>query len=60
MTIGGEGHEVPCGATICDAARSLGLAPDAFVFIVGGSPVPMDAPISDGMLIMAVRVASGG
>jgi len=60
ITIGGEDHEAVCGSTICDVARSLGYAPDAFIFMVGGKPVPMDTQIVDGTLIKAVKVASGG
>jgi len=53
-------HEIACGMTICDAVRSLGYTPDAFIFIINGRPVPMDTPIADGMIIKAVKVASGG
>jgi len=60
MAIGGKEHEMECGQTIADATRSLGLAPDAFIFIIGGRPVPMDTLITDGIQIKAVKVASGG
>ncbi|MCL2032622.1 MAG: hypothetical protein FWH45_02405 [Methanomassiliicoccaceae archaeon] len=60
IAIGGKEHEVSCGTTICDAVRLLGLAPDTFIFMIGGRPVPMDSHIADGVLIKAVKVASGG
>jgi sulfur carrier protein len=60
ITVGGKGHDVSSGITIADAVRSLGFAPDTFIFMIGGGPVPMDTPIADGMLIKAVKVASGG
>jgi len=53
-------HDVKSGSTICDAVRSLGFLPDAFIFMIDGRPVPMDTPITDGAVIKAVKVASGG
>jgi len=60
ITIGGKEHDVPCGSTICDAVRALGFAPDAFIFMAGGKPVPMDTAMVDGTAVKAVKVASGG
>ena len=60
IVIGGKGYDVSGGPAICDAVRLLGFAPDTFIFMIGGKPVPMDTPISDGSLINAVKVASGG
>jgi len=60
ISIDGKEHGVACGQTICDAVRSLGLAPDAFIFMADGRPVPMDTPIADGAVVKAVKVASGG
>lgn len=60
ITIGTKEHDIACGATIFDAVRSLGHAPDAFIFMINGKPVPMDTKIDDGALIKAVKVASGG
>ena len=60
MTIGGKEHWIESGSTICDAARALGYAPDAFIFMIDGRPVPMDTQIIDGISIKAVKVASGG
>jgi sulfur carrier protein len=60
VSILGKEHDVRSGSTICDAVRSIGFAPDAFIFMVEGKPVPMDTPIADGILVKAVKVASGG
>jgi len=60
MAIGGKEYDIACGQTICDAMRSLGLAPDAFIFVIDGRPVPMDTPVTDGVSVKAVKVASGG
>jgi len=60
IAIGSKEHCVAVGLTICDAVRELGFAPDTFIFMIGGRPVPMDTPIEDGVFIKAVRVASGG
>ena len=60
IMIGSEEHGVACGSTICDAVRSLGFAPDAFIFMAGGRPIPMDTLITDGMSVKALKVASGG
>ena len=56
----GEGWESPAGTTPSEAARGAGLNPEAFVFIVDGMPIPMDSPIGDGVVVKAIRVASGG
>ncbi|MDR1955173.1 MAG: hypothetical protein LBP82_04405 [Candidatus Methanoplasma sp.] len=58
--INGIEHDIACGVTIADAVRSLGLAPDTFIFMKDGRPVPMDTTIADGFFIKAVKVASGG
>ncbi|MDR0509179.1 MAG: hypothetical protein LBG63_05100 [Candidatus Methanoplasma sp.] len=60
ITIGGKEHDVPCGSTICDAVRTLGFAPDAFIFMADGKPVPMDTAMIDGTAVKTVKVASGG
>lgn len=46
--------------TIESAVISIKKNPDAFIFLVNGSPVPVDMPIADGMSVEAIRVASGG
>jgi sulfur carrier protein len=60
ILIGGVEYAIKCGSTICDAVRSLGFVPDAFIFMIKGRPVPMDTRVNDGILIKAVKVASGG
>lgn len=60
IIINNRTQEVPADVSIGDAVRSLGLMPDAFVFIMNGRPVPMDTPIADGTTINAIKVASGG
>jgi sulfur carrier protein len=60
IAIIGKAHSVTSGQTICDAVRKLGLAPDTFIFMIDGRPVPMDTPIEDGVSIRAIKVASGG
>ena len=60
VMISGTTHDIACGSTIADAVRSLGFAPDAFIFIIEGKPVPMDTLIGEGIHIKAVKVASGG
>lgn len=59
ISINGKEYDA-YGKTVADAARALGFVPDAFIFMVGEKPVPMDTPIADGVLIKAVKVASGG
>ena len=46
--------------TVGEAFGSMGLLPNAFLFLVGGTPVPSDTPLEDGMVIRAIKVASGG
>ena len=57
---GGTGKEVPSADTVCDAAMQAGLNPEAYLFLVDGTPVPSDMPVADGMTVTAVRIASGG
>lgn len=52
--------EVPGGSTIQEAVSSAGEHPDAFIFMIGGRPVPMDTVPPDDAEVRAVRVASGG
>ncbi|MDR1690442.1 MAG: hypothetical protein LBR42_01185 [Candidatus Methanoplasma sp.] len=60
VELGGKEHTASVGIAIGDAVRSIGYAPDAFIFMVNGRPVPMDMPVADGMIIKAIKVASGG
>lgn len=52
--------DIPTGTTIEDAVRSAGHVPDAFIFLIGGRPVPMDSVPAEGSEVKALRVASGG
>ena len=52
--------EVPAGATIQQAAAEAGEHPDAFIFLIGGRPVPMDTVPPGDSEVRAMRVASGG
>ena len=60
LTVGGKVHNIDCGMTIFDAMHSIGLMPDAFIFVIDGRPVPMDTQVADGMTVKALKVASGG
>lgn len=48
------------GQSIEDAVRSSGLRPDSYLFLIDGTPVPMDVIPIDGTVVKALRVASGG
>lgn len=48
------------GETIQAAASRAGQHPDAFIFLIGGRPVPMDTVPPGDAEVRAVRVASGG
>ncbi len=52
--------DVPAGSTIQEAVSVAGEHPDAFIFMVGGRPVPMDTVPPEDAEVRAVRVASGG
>ena len=52
--------EVPVGGTIESAVSSEGLHPDAYLYLSGSIPVPMDTVLSKDSEIKAIRVASGG
>jgi len=60
FTVSGKTTDVISGTSIEDAARSVGLNPDAYLFLSNGKPVPMDSKIEDNAQIRAVKVASGG
>jgi sulfur carrier protein len=60
MIIKGEAVEIPEGTTVESAAASAGLRPNAYIFLIGGKPVPMDSEVPSGAEIVAMRVASGG
>ncbi len=56
----GKDTLVDAEGTVGEAFGSMGLLPNAFLFLVGGTPVPSDTPLEDGMVIRAIKVASGG
>ncbi|MDR2866367.1 MAG: hypothetical protein LBV13_03070 [Methanomassiliicoccaceae archaeon] len=55
-------EKVECdeGITIEGAMLSAGKHPDAFLFLLDGRPLPMTTVLTKGMIIEALRVASGG
>lgn len=60
IILSGRTIEVPAGETIESAILSEGLHPDAYLYIIGKVPVPMDTSLSEDSEVRAVRVASGG
>lgn len=60
VSISGETVEVPTGRTIQQAVSDAGHHPDAFIFMIGGRPVPMDTVPPEDAEVRVVRVASGG
>lgn len=48
------------GETIQAATSRAGQHPDAFIFTIGGRPVPMDTVPPADAEVRALRVASGG
>jgi len=60
IQVSGEDHQVGSGMTVQQAVSSLGLHPDSYLYLVNGKPIPMDTVITDGMVVKAMRVASGG
>ncbi len=60
LVVSGKREEVTDGQTISAAAvADLGLHPDAYLYVVDGTPVPMDTVLS-GQEVRLLRVASGG
>lgn len=60
LTVSGKVHEIPPGTTIEAFASSLGMHPDSYVYVIAGSPVPMDTVPPEDSEVRALRVASGG
>ena len=60
VELNGNVIEAEAGETIESLMRRSGAVPDAFLFLINGKPVPMDTPITDGMNVRAIKVASGG
>ncbi len=46
--------------TIESFILSIGRNPDSYLFLIDGSPVPMDTEPSAEQTVKAIRVASGG
>ena len=57
-----SGHEIPVsgGITVEEAVRSVGMHPDSYLYLIGGTPVPMDTVIPEDAEVKVLRVASGG
>ena len=60
VELNGNVIEAEAEETIESLMRRSGAVPDAFLFLVNGKPVPMDTPVTDGMNVRAIKVASGG
>lgn len=60
MRIKGSVQEIASDITIAEAATFCGIRPDAYIFLIGGKPVPMDTQVPEEGEVLAVRVASGG
>jgi len=60
IIIGKEECRIDHSGTIASALCSMDRMPDTFLFFVDEIPVPMDTPLKDGMVIKAIKVASGG
>jgi sulfur carrier protein len=60
IRIGKEEKEAHPGMTIESVMISMKMYPDSFLYLLNGVPIPMDTLIEDGMVIKALKVASGG
>ena len=60
IILDGKKMSVDNGVTIESAMISAGRHPDAFIFLRSGRPIPMTTVLTDGDIIEAIRVASGG
>ncbi len=60
LTFSGRTVPIGPGKTIAEAAADAGEHPDSFIFLIGGSPVPMDTVPPEDAEVRAMRVASGG
>ena len=56
----GKNTEIAAEGTLGEAFRSMGMLPNAFLFLIKGTPVPSDTPLEDDMVVQAIKVASGG
>ena len=59
---GGESREfdLPDGSLVSDALVDAGQLVDACIVFVDDKPVPVDAPLEDGMRLKVHSVVSGG
>ena len=57
-----NGNQVPItgGRTVLDTMIVAGYAPDAFLYMVEGRPVPSDSVFVGDETVRAIKVASGG
>ena len=60
VIIGDRSIALADGMTIAESVSVAGEHPDAFIFMIGGRPVPMDTVPPEDSEVRAVRVASGG
>lgn len=60
VIVDGSRIDIVPGTTIADALSAAGMFPDAFLFMIGGRPVPMDTVPPEDAEVRALRVASGG
>jgi sulfur carrier protein ThiS len=52
--------ELPEGATCADLLKRLDTHPDLVLTVCGETPIPLNAPLTDGDEIKLVHVVSGG
>lgn len=52
--------DLPDGASVMEALKRLGVAPDAVVVLRQGTPLPLDAGLEAGDELRVVNVFSGG
>ena len=60
IDVGGRRIEMGSGETISESMSAVGEFPDAYLFMIGGRPVPMDTVPPEDSEVRALRVASGG
>ena len=60
LVVSGKKIKVDEGVTIEQAVISNGMHPDAYLYLIGGKPVPMDTELVGDVDVKVVRVASGG
>ncbi len=52
--------DVDEGATVLNVLRTISVRPEAVVTFRGDAPVPVDAVVADGDVLVFVEAASGG